>query len=334
MKILLVIMRHDYGDPERGDSYEYRNFLPPLESLGHEVRLFDYMGEMRQSNRDAMNAKLLTAAQDFCPDLAIFSLYTDQILPETVEKLRAATKTFCFFHDDTWRIDFSRFWAARFDWFSSPDAEAKNKYRRIGLHNVIYFPFGVNEALHLPAAVGKDFDVSFVGGWHPYRQWLVDRLRRSGLKVEAAGYGWPAGVLSQTHMVDWFNRSRINLNLSNSSSWDARYLLSSPRALLNSLRSPKMGEQLKARAFEINACRAFQLSYYVDGLERCYRIGEEIAIYLDPDDLVRKLYYYLEDEGLRHAIAEAGYARTLAEHSYASRFARVFCEMGLEGREV
>ena len=130
-------------------------------------------------------------------------------------------------------------------------------------------------------------------------------------------------------MVQIFNESKINLNFSNSTSWDIRYLLSSPRALLNSLRSPKTIEQIKARHFEISSCGAFQLSYYVEGLERQYVIGEEIAIYLDQEDLIQKVKFYLNNDSLREKIAERAYHRSLRQHTFERRFNEVFQRMGL-----
>lgn len=329
MKILLVCMAYDYGDRARGHSYEYYNFLDSLKSMGHVVELFDYMEEMASLCKTEMNKALVARAAEMSPDVAVFSLYTDQLEPEAVRAVAKYTKTLCFFHDDTWRRDFSRSWAPNFDYFTSSDFECKRKYQRIGLNHIIHFPFGVNEALYRPMDVEKKYDVSFVGGWHPYREWLIGRLRRANINVEVAGYRWSRGILRHPDMVRLFSESRINLNFSNSSSWDVRYLAQSPRAVLTRLRSKKDVEQIKARHFEINACRAFQLSYYVDGLERCYRIGEEIAVYLDPDDLVDKIRYYLADDALRENMAESAYQRTLAEHTYAKRFDRVFSEMGL-----
>jgi spore maturation protein CgeB len=177
--------------------------------------------------------------------------------------------------------------------------------------------------------VPKKYDVSFVGAWHPYREWLIKRLRKAGISVETAGYRWPGGIVAHEQMVALFNQSRINLNLSNSASWDARYLLSSPRGLVNRVRSPKSDEQLKARHFEINGSGGFQLSYYVEGLERHYKIGGEIAVYLDPDDLLKKVKLYLADEALRASIAQAGHQRTLADHTFQKRFERVFTRMRL-----
>lgn len=329
MKILLVCMLHAYGDPTREYSYEYYNFYQSLKQMGYEVELFDYMGELRTLGKAGMNQSLLARVQAFQPTVAIFSLYTDQFEPEVILALRDHTKTFCFFHDDTWRVDYSRFWAKHFDYFSTPDLQGELKYRETSLPNAIYFPFGCNEQIFRPLAIPKQYDVSFVGGWHPYRQWIIQRIQQAGIRVAVFGYGWPAGEVDQTRMVRIFNQSRINLNLSNSASWDLRYLVSSPRALINRLRSKKNIEQMKARIFEVNGCGVFQLSYYVEGLANCYEIDREMSVYADVDDLIEKIQFYLAHETLSASIAEAAYQRTMRDHTFAQRFQHVFKRMGL-----
>ncbi len=329
MKILLACMEYDYGDPSRGRSYEYYNFYQSLKDLGHEVTLFDYMAELKRLSKSEMNHQLLALAQSSKPDLAMFSLYTDQLDPDTVSQVRQHTRTLCFFHDDTWRVEFSQFWARHFDFFTTPDVYGERKYAVLGLPNAIHFPFGCNEKLYRETGSPKQYDVSFVGAWHPYREWLIKRLHKEGFAVKAVGYRWPGGIVSHEQMVALFNESRINLNMSNSASWDARYLLASPRGLINRIRSPKSVEQLKARHFEINGSGGFQLSYYVEGLEKHYEIGAEIGVYLDPDDLLQKVKLYLADDALRESVARAGHQRTLADHTFQKRFARVFERMGL-----
>ncbi len=329
MKILLACMLHTYGDLKREYSYEYYNFYQSLKQMGHEVELFDYMGELQALGKEGMNQKLLARVQEWRPTVTLFSLYTDQFEPAVVEQLRNHTKTLCFFHDDTWRVEYSRYWARYFDFFTTPDLHGEAKYREIGLSNAIYFPFGCNEQIFHKMDVSKKYDVSFVGGWHPYREWLIERIRRAGVSVEVAGYRWPKGEVDQEGMVRLFNESRINLNLSNSASWDARYLASSPRAFINRMRSKKNIEQMKARMFEVNGCGAFQLTYYVEGLAHCYDIDREIGVYADADDLVEKVKFYLAQAELRESIAAAGYERTLNDHTFAKRFQKAFQRMGL-----
>lgn len=330
MKILLACMQYDYGDPKRGYSYEYYNFFLSLKSAGYEVVLFDYMGELKSLGRAEMNAKLLTTVVFEKPDVAMFSLYTDQFEPGLIRSLSEHTRTLCFFHDDTWRVEFSLFWARHFDFFTTPDVYGERKYKALGFTNAIHFPFGCNETLYRKLDIPKQYDVSFVGAWHPYREWLIKRLVAEGINVKTAGYRWPSGIVKHEEMVKIFNSTRINLNMSNSASWDARYLSNSPHALLNRIRSPKSVEQLKARHFEINGCGALQLSYYIEGLERHYVIGDEIAIYLDPDDLIGKVKYYLANESEAMMIAQAGHDRTLKDHTFEKRFDIVFGRMGLK----
>lgn len=329
MKILVACMLNTYGDPKREYSFEYFNFYEVLKQMGHEVELFDYATEIQVSDKDAMNQKLLGRVQAWQPTVTLFSLYTDQFDPLVVEQLRTYTKTLCFFHDDTWRVEYSRFWAKYFDFFTTPDVYGEMKYREIGLPNAIYFPFGANENISRKLDTQKKYDVSFVGGWHPYREWLISRIKNAGINVEVFGYRWPNGEIDQEGMIKVFNESRINLNLSNSAPWDARYLLSSPRALLNRVRSKKNIEQMKARIFEVSGCGAFQLSYYVEGLANCYNIDREIAVYTDADDLIEKIKFYLKHDALREDMAEAAYQRTIKEHTFAIRFQQVFKRMGL-----
>ncbi|QWD60431.1 glycosyltransferase [Polynucleobacter sp. MWH-UH35A] len=276
-----------------------------------------------------MNQKLLKLVQEWKPAITLFSLYTDQFNPEVVDELRRYTKTICFFHDDTWRVDYSRFWAKQFDFFTTPDFYGERKYREIGLPNAIYFPFGCNEKISRNLEIPKKYDVSFVGGWHPHREWLIKRIKKAGIKVEVFGYGWPNGEIDQEGMIRVFNESRINLNLTNSSSWDVRYLTSSLHAIKSSLRSKKTIEQLKARIFEVNGCNAFQLSYFVEGLANCYEIDKEIAVYVDVNDLIDKIKFYLAHDELRESIAQAAYSRTIRNHTFAQRFNVVFQRMGL-----
>lgn len=329
MKILLVCMTYAYGDTNREYSYEYFNFYLTLKQMGFEVEIFDYMEEMKAFGRSDMNKKLLARVRTWRPKLAIFSLYTDQLDSSIVKQLQEYTTTYCFFHDDSWRVDYSRYWAGQFNYFSTPDWFGLEKYRAIGMTNVIYFPFGCNEVIFHKLDVAKKYDVSFIGSWHPYREWLIGRIRKAGINVEILGHHWPKGEIDQHGMVRVFNESRINLNLSNSASWDARYLCSSPRALINRLQSVKNIEQMKARVFEVNGCGSFQLSYYVEGLTQCYEGDREISIYNNPDDLVEKVKFYLAHEELRESIAKAGLLRTINEHTFTNRFKKIFKRMGI-----
>ncbi|MCL4487627.1 MAG: glycosyltransferase [Chloroflexi bacterium] len=341
MKVLLVTMKHDYGDPTRGLSYADDYFTKPMEKLVDSVVFYDFMAALQAQGRQRMNQELLEMVQRDHPDVAFFVPFTDQLIPAVIDEINKYTTTVGYYFDDTWRIEYSRFWAGHFRFVTTSDVNGVRRWRDAGCSNFIYSPFACSHEAFRRKNLPKIYDVSFVGQCHPYRAWCLRRLAKAGFKVHAWGYGWASGRLSLDGMVDVFNQSKINLNLTNSESWDSRYLLTpsrplkeSYRAIRNTLRTigrpdAKNREMVKARHFEINACGGFQLSYYVEGLERHYQIGREIALYESPDRLVDEVGYYLRHEEERETIASSGYDRTRRDHSLEQRFADIFDQIGL-----
>lgn len=329
LKILIVSMQYDYGDPARGFSYEWNHFYLGLQQHFDHVNFFDFIEAYQSAGRDEMQRMLLAEIKKTKPDVVIFSLYQDEFDAEFLVGLKSYAKTLCFFHDDNWRQAFVKKWAGCFDAFTTAKPYGELEYLDEGLESAVYLPFGVNEGLFcLKDNVARDIDVSFVGAWHPYREWLIKLLKKAGVGVEVYGYRWPSGMISTDDMINIFQRSKISLNFSNSASNNINYLLSSPKALWNSLRSKKRSEQIKGRHFEIPACGALELSYYVEGLEHLFSIGEEIAIYLNSADMIEKVRFYLDHDELRERVAHAGYQRTLNDHTYGKRFSDVFKKLG------
>ena len=336
MKILLVSMKYDYGDKTRGLCSDYYYFECPLRHLGMNVISFDFMTVFQEQGKECMNQELLDLVCRENPALTIFVPFTDQFIPQVIDEIGKHTITVGYYFDDTWRIDYSRFWAKHFTYVTTSDVNGIRKWRNRGINNFIYSPFGCNHKFFIKKYLPKIYDVSFVGSYHPYRAWFLRKLHKAGIDVYACGYGWPNGRLGFEDMVNVFNQSRINLNLSNNDCWDLRYILSPMKPFRDNLRvlksifrtfvhpDAKTQEMVKARNFEINACGGFQLSCYVKGLEQMYSIGEEIAIFTSPDDLVEKIFYYLKHNDEREAIARRGHERTLRDHTIEKRFGQMF----------
>ena len=66
MNILCVFGRHNYGDPSRGEGYEYSNFLPALRTLGHDVHHFESWDRSAQADFAALNTALLDRVTHHC----------------------------------------------------------------------------------------------------------------------------------------------------------------------------------------------------------------------------------------------------------------------------
>jgi spore maturation protein CgeB len=332
-KALVVILKDDYGDPSRGESYEDVYFHGTLRKLFRECRLFDFGPYL--ARKEALQRDLLAAAGRFRPDVVFFTLYEEQFQFETLDALRRDALTVNWFCDDQWRFEgFSSRYAPHFSWVVTTDRFAVDKYRDRGQHHVILSQWATGETGEEdgPGPAGYAFDVSFVGGTNPFRKWMVGELARRGIEVACFGHGWPRGRVSYARMQEIFRTSKVNLNLSNSRSFDLRFAFASLGNLLHVRGTPKDKEQIKGRHFEVGAWGGFQLTNYVEFLEDYFEIGKEIAVFGSLDDLPDKIRFYLRNEDLRREIAAAGRRRIRAEHTYDHRFREVFARMGLGDR--
>lgn len=369
--ILYVAMKYDYGKPERGPSFEHFNFYDSLHNMGLDLIYFDFMTIARERGRDAMNRRLLEVAKSEKPDLMFTVLHREELDKKTVRAIseETSTTTLNWFADDHWRFeDFSRDWAPCFNWAITTDKNALVKYEALGYANVIKSQWACNHFLYRKLDVPLVRDVTFVGQPHGDRREVIAAVASAGLRVETWGTGWESGRLSQDEMIELFNSSRVNLNLSNASR------AAGPSSRLASLRSrvsmaldatplgerlketvrktargagagrsagqrrlrlPDTGtarvekDQIKGRNFEIPGCGGFLLTGPAEDLASYYEAGKEIVAFEDADDLIEKARYYLAHEGERIVIAEAGYERTMREHTYVHRFSDILARVGL-----
>ena len=97
------------GNLNPTNSYEYHNFLKPLENMGKEVLTFDFKEIMNDCGREQMNQRLLSFVKENSADLVFFVPQTDEFIPKIIDAIGQHTLTLAYFYDDMWRIDFSRF---------------------------------------------------------------------------------------------------------------------------------------------------------------------------------------------------------------------------------
>jgi spore maturation protein CgeB len=332
MRILYVAMAHEYGRPELGPSFEEMNFRSALEGMGHDVDAFDFAERQGAVGRERMNGELAERAAESKPDVAFFFLFEDEIAPDTIRSLECPTVN--WFADDHWRFEsFTRRYAPAFDWSVTTDRGALPKYRAIGCDRVVLSQWAVNRYAYSKTAERIEHDVTFVGQPHGDRREVVARLGEAGFQVECFGAGWPNGRIGHDDMVRLFGSSAVNLNLSNSSTPHR-----TPRARIGALVRGRFGEvgrakprpsQIKGRTFEVPGSGGFLLTDSVPYLDDFFVPGEEIGVFTDTDDLVEQVAYWLAHPDERAAVAEAGYRRARAEHTYDHRFAAIFAAMGL-----
>lgn len=321
-KILAVLMKWDYGIQSRGRSEDQKSFGDSFEKLCNHVDYLwfdEYFDKIDQLQRD-----IVIQAEKIKYDLIFVLTFTDQFTFETLDLLKKISPTVGWFGDDQWRFEeYSSKYAQHYSYVLTTDPWSVKKYQAIGISPILtqWAGYSLNHDKKGPIEGNAQFlyDVSFIGQYNPFRNWFLKELQKSGIMVKCFGPLWPNGRLSTEEMVQTFQKSRINLNISNSISHDIRYVLSGIRSFRNYLKSPKRVEQPKARNFEIPLAGGFQLTNYFLGLERYFTIGNELALYNTPEECIKQIRYYLENEENRNRIAINGHIRAKNEHTYYHR---------------
>lgn len=324
MKVLYVDLKYDYGIKARGiNCIGQDGFKMSFERLGHEVDSFYY--DEYLNNLKELQTVLRDYADSSKPDLIFFNIFRNQFDFQTLEYLKSKYRTINWFGDDQWRFDnFTKYYANAFTWCVTTDKFSIDKYHECGQKNVIYSQWAAINEHEIPSFDGAyDHDVTFVGAYHPYRKWFINQLSKQGVSVVAYGNGWPEGSLTSQQMSIVFSKSKINLNISNSTSLDFRYLFSSVRALLTSLKSRKLSSQIKARNFEIPYFGGFQLTDYVPTLEDYYEVGKELCCYSSVNEAALQIKYYLNNDTEREKIKAAGHVKAVNEHGYVQRMKQI-----------
>ncbi len=87
---------------------------------------------------------------------------------------------------------------------------------------------------------------------------------------------------------------------------------------------PEVRLSMSVRIYTAICCGAFYMSRKVEGIEEVFEPGKEIEVFETYREMIDKIGYYLAHEEKRKAIAEAGRARVIAQHTYRHRFSEMF----------
>jgi spore maturation protein CgeB len=364
--ILVVAPKHNYGRARDGLSYEYLNFYQAFVSMGFDTALFDFMHVLQRMGRDAMNARLTEVVRSHAPHVVFVVPYRAELRCDILRSISedGRAQTAAWFSDDHWRFDtHTRYLAPCFNWCVTTALSALPRYAALGITRVIKSQWACNPFAYGPIDVRPRFEVTFVGQPHGTRRQSIRILQAAGVDVRTWGKGWPAGRVTHEEMLWLFSASRINLNLSNSSPsrsligrvlaglWLAsgadvlrpaqRQALQTALGAAERMVRPLLPrgawdpdaaegpDQIKGRNFEVPGCAGFLLTGDAEDLQACYESGKEIGTFSSSRNMVERVRYYLAHEEKRAAIAQAGYRRTLREHTYAHRFADIFGRMGI-----
>lgn len=315
MKILCALGEHNYGDPSRGEGYEYVNFLPALRNLGHEVVFFESFSKSAYRDFAELNRKFLETVQSEKPDVILCVLLGYEIWLETLALVREGTDAVLinWSTDDSWKYEqFSRYVAPAFHIYATTYLSAVAKAKANGHDNFFLSQWAASSARlaePLPASRCR-YPVSFVGTAYGNRPRWIAGLKERGFDVTCFGYGWEHGTVSADRIPEIIRDSVLSLNFGDSGTVINGGMLTKSR-------------QIKARVFEVPGAGGCLMTESAEYLDRYYRIGDEISVFDGIDDLAVKIGDQLRHPDQRDRIAMAGYLRTKSEHTYEARFSDI-----------
>ena len=315
MKILCVLGEHNYGDTRRGSGYEYVNFLPAFQRMGHEISHFESFSRDAYIDFTDLNRKLLLRVKDYKPDVIFFVLLGYEVWIDTLQLIRDGSNAILinWSTDDSWKYEqFSKFIAPAFHLYVTTYPDALLKSTRDGHTNFFKSQWAANSQQLRPPSVSTrcKYQVSFIGSCYGNRPKWVAGLAERGISVDCFGHGWPNGTVASKDIPEIMNSSHISLNFGDSGlQW---------RGLTFS-----RSRQIKARVFEVPGAGGFLMTERAHDMDSCFIINEEIVTFGSLSDLAESIAFYLKHPEQRDRIADAGYRRTAVKHTYEVRFSAV-----------
>lgn len=294
-----------------------------LESMGFQVKLFDY-NKPNWSSRlvglidnlthtknlpNSINQALIHTANQFQPDYLLV-IKGEVITPTTIRHLNSqGVITINWYPDwfDSWKWIIRHAPAYRF--FINCCQETSRRLNQAGIKNY-YLAYAAPLTKHR-SKLKKIYPVTFVGQHTSRREKYFRAIQDLGLHI--LGHRWQNSSLhhlahgpisvAATHKI--IQQSHLVVNILNGSD---RY---QPTAI-------------NIRTFETTGLGTCLLVKSDTLLSRYFKPGKELVIFTTPQDLRRKILYYLDHDQEREKIALAGYNRVLKDHTFAKRLKQLF----------
>jgi len=334
MKILVV------GDG--GSNIHEVAVAKAFRQLGHEVEEFYWNNYFKSNNKliailkriqnkfligpiiFKVNDELIKNSLVFEPDI-IFIYRGTHITNKTIIKLKFLLNNIVIFgynNDDPFSKK-NNFWEHRFFIKSIPEYDLVFAYRKrnireylsCGAKNVeLLMPWFLQEHETDRKKIGQDFkyDVVFVGHYEPderisFLKEIADSLLVTGL----FGPDW-----DRAPKLEWLNKYKPIFPLRGKAYIET---ITSAKVALCFL-STMNGDAYTRRCFEIPAMGVFMLCQYSEDLTSLFRDGIDAVFFTNPEDMMKKLHFYLKNDELRNQIAISGRKRVLeGGHDVLSR---------------
>ncbi len=364
MKILFV------GPIDKGQTSGMR--MDILRELGHEV-----VGLNSQSGWDSasmisrrlqqtiaegpvvrkINSDLLASAEKNRPQW-LWAEKQEYLFPDTLKKIAGmGIKSLHFTPDPYFSLAWKRTRLSNgclplYEHAVTSKKYELDEYRR-KCKNVIYMPLGYSEAVHRPLfpADGTSrekyaSDVTFIGGWEPRRERMLEAVAKTGCRLKIWGYGWDFLGDGKWTLRRWLSMRRnaaaapfnIKKNEALANAVQGGEVYADAYAMAVSGARINVGflrrvcpDQHTTRTFEVPACGSLLLADRTDEHRQLFEEGREADFFSCSAELTDKVKFYLAHEDTRKKVAAAGREKCKsAGYSYKNRLVSVLDRIGAQ----
>lgn len=306
-KVLYLALKYDYGQKNRGLSYEEYNFYSSIKDLDVELLRLDIYTLNELYGKKVVNAVIKEIVLRENIDTIFFFHYLDIIDHEMFKDFSENYKgmeTILWLCDDDVRYEETKELVKCFNRVVTTIEHRHKQRLKLGL-NSHFSQFLSNTTLYRNLHLKKRYDAVFIGQRFGNRPEYVDYLKKNGVAVQTFGPFWRRDSrTSQMEMIEIINRTRIMLNFSSSSKDYTKKFI-------------------KGRVFEIISCGTFLLTEECEDLDRYLNEGKEVITFKNKEEALKKIRYYLKHEKEREKIAQAGEEAVRKKYSFQKEFKKI-----------
>ncbi|HXI22976.1 MAG TPA: glycosyltransferase [Pyrinomonadaceae bacterium] len=226
--------------------------------------------------------------------------------PEFVSQLDTFNVYGCF-DDPEASENLSRPVAAAYDLAMVGNIAELDTYRSWGVRNVRHWPLGFRVDDYDPRLTRerilngeRDVDLALTCERETaYRRERLDKFAAAFPRGAYFGKGWPNGFLPEDERVPLYQRTRLGINIHNSTG------------------------PINFRTFILPANGVMQICDNKSHLGKIYELGKEAAGFETIEEAIELGHYYLDHDDERRRIAAAGWERAVRDYNEVAVFQRM-----------
>ncbi len=196
--------------------------------------------------------------------------------------------------------------AVHYDHVFCAQKNGADKLKRDTGVNAVWVPIGCDPEKHKNLRLEKKFDVAFVGTEGK------KNLRGELLKMLACRYRNSfIGKAESALLSNIYSSAKIGFNYS-------------------------INNDINMRIFEILSCGGLLITNFIkeNGFEELFSDGENVVVYHNPDELFKKIDYYLAHHQERKRISDEGYKLAINHYTYLHRFKEMLSYIQLTPKAI